>query len=216
MKRIILWGIGMVVFTAALMGYSKGFPDIWTKVDEELVEELEDPEKEYKSDKEQQERERTLIIEEESTTASLISPPELYLSDALSSLYSEFKIYPGSYQWNYLNGEEEAEVIACGIHPLKASISEKDILTVPDYNGIDKVSYAVACQKEPDFLIVKEWDMSQIGSEEYEEYSKVVYDIPYIELQQNKVYEITAVWEERGMEERGFFGNADYLVVTGQ
>ena len=38
----------------------------------------------------------------------------------------------------------------------------------------------------------------------------------YVPLKQNRIYAICAIWDDSKMEERGFYGNAYYTVVTGE
>ena len=36
----------------------------------------------------------------------------------------------------------------------------------------------------------------------------------YIELKKNRIYDITASWAEEKLEENGFYGEAEYFIVT--
>ncbi|MDE7334135.1 MAG: hypothetical protein K2O16_18295 [Lachnospiraceae bacterium] len=160
------------------------------------------------------------IVPEQGETAAaeeekyLTSPPAFVLIDPLSSTYASFEIYPGNYSWNYKDGDEMAGVIACGAHPLDDMEREK--LKVPQYNGMEAVRYRLSTESLPDTLIINAWDAEDIGNTLAETLSELTfyYPVATVDLEKGKVYEITAVWEQDRLEQRGFYGDASYTLIT--
>lgn len=149
------------------------------------------------------------------TATVLTEAPELQLSDPLSSTMNEFILKSGSYNWSYMENEEVQSVIACGLHPLDSSVDKFEKLSLPRYNQLDSISYRVSCPVPYDYLTAKEWDYSHIGDTDVKEEANVTYkEMELLELKPNKIYQITAIWEEAKKNERNFWGNADYILVT--
>lgn len=145
----------------------------------------------------------------------LDSPPKAQLTDVLSSTMGQFSIQPGSYSWKCREGRQMRAVEACSSHPLSICPEKGDILKVPDYNGMEGASYMFHCAVMPQTLTVREWDISQLGTEEGAEPSVKEYTgQEVILLRHDKVYEIVAKWPEEDLEEKGFSGKASYVVVT--
>lgn len=143
-------------------------------------------------------------------------PPVLYLQDALSSTYSKFEVSSGGYTW-YCRTENEGEmagIAACGAGPLDEA-KEKKRLELPRYNKLDYVSYMVTWEEMPDHMTVKEYSITDLGNADAEALSITSYDeIFAVDLKPGRVYEIAAEWAEEKLEEKGFYGNASYVVVT--
>ncbi len=145
----------------------------------------------------------------------LTSPPVISLSDPLSSTWETFEVLPGNYSWNYENGEEMTGVIACGAHPLDAE-NRMDKLKLPNYQRMDTVSYMIGIDAAPDKLIVRKWDAADAGNPQAEELSVITIYEPtlFLDLEPDKIYELTAIWEEEKADQRGFYGDAGYMFVT--
>lgn len=144
------------------------------------------------------------------------SPPVLQLQDALSSACNNFEVTSETYTWNYKtgNGDEMAGIAACGSGPLEAA-KEKEKLKLPRYNKMDSVSYVVAWAEMPDHMTVKEYmSDSPEGTDGKVLYSLSQDEIFIISLQPGRIYEIVAEWKEEEVDEQGFYGSADYVVVT--
>jgi len=147
---------------------------------------------------------------------NLKEPPALYLQDALSSRYSEFCVQAGTYEWFYQEEEETIGITACGLHPLGVAANTENLI-IPKYNKIDDVPYMFSYAVEPDYMEIEEYDIEDMGDTESNSLDKrVVRGKMFVSLKQNRIYAIRAVWEEGKMEERGFYGNAHYTVVTGE
>ena len=147
---------------------------------------------------------------------NLTEPPALYLTDPLSSQYSEFFVQAGTFEWSYQTEDGVTGISACGLHPLEAA-EIAEYLKLPDYNGMEDVIYTFGYSVMPDRVELKEyaiWDMGDVEAEVLEERS-LGYDL-FVALKQNRIYEIRAVWEESKFEDRGFYGNAYYTLVTGE
>lgn len=145
----------------------------------------------------------------------LTGAPELWLSDGLSSTMNSFPVQPGSYSWNWKEGEQMMAVVACGSHPLEIDLEKAEVLKIPNYNGQKEVAYNVQAPVRPRILIVREWDISQAGKAQTAEPEETVYkDEILIFLKHNKIYEIEAEWPEEDLEKNGFFGEGSYVVVT--
>lgn len=145
----------------------------------------------------------------------LTSAPALYLSDMLSSTWNRTELHSGNYSWSYVEKGETVSMVACGTHPLDENSGGQDKLKLPEYNGIDFVSYTVSCDVTPDRIVVRAWDASEEGNIQAEPDSETDYaETLFVELKPDRIYEITAVWEEELLEERGFCGEASYELRT--
>ncbi len=157
-----------------------------------------------------------LQIEALQEPKNLTEPPALYLTDPLSSLYSEFAVQPGTYEWSYQTEDGMTGISACGLHPVEAA-ELANRLNIPDYNGMEDVIYTFGYSVMPDRIEIEEygiWAMGNAEAEALEE--KVLGGDMYVPLKQNRIYAIRAMWDDSKMEERGFYGNAYYTVVTGE
>lgn len=160
-------------------------------------------------------REPATTADTSETAAILTSAPKLTLQDSLSSTLNEFELQSGSYSWNYMEGDTIQSLVACGMHPLDTNLEKAEKLAIPNYNKIDSVPYLVTCTVLPDRLTVKSWDAVQLGNTEAEAASSVTYEnSQIIELKPDTVYEITAVWDEDGVDANGFYGDASYAFIT--
>lgn len=154
---------------------------------------------------------------EESAEEGLIltGAPSIYLSDVLSSTLNRTELHSGNYSWSYVEEGETVSMVACGTHPLDDNSSGADKLKLPEYNGIDFVSYLVSCEASPDSILVREWDVSEEGNTQADPESETAYEEALIiDLKPDKIYEIVAVWKEEMLAERGFCGEASYEVRT--
>ena len=146
---------------------------------------------------------------------NLTEPPALYLTDALSSQYSEFFVQPGTYEWSYQTEEGMSGISACGLHPLEAAENAK-ILKIPNYNGIEDAPYIFDYSVKPDYMEIQEHNIEDMGNTDAVTLSeKTISGERFIPLKRDCIYAIKTVWEESKLEERGFYGNAYYTVVTG-
>ena len=159
--------------------------------------------------------EASLQETEEEEIPFLTSAPKLYLSDALSSTMNRIELQSGNYSWSYLDNGETTSMVACGVHPLDKGAGGEEKVKLPDYNGIDFVSYLVSSEASPDSLLVSEWDAADEGNVEAKpNYEKVYEEAFFIEVKPDKIYEITAIWKDEKLEERGFSGEASYVLKT--
>lgn len=150
----------------------------------------------------------------------LTGAPVITLSDALSSSMGQLELQLGNYgnyEWNYKDNGQMEGGVTCGAAPLdKEEADYMPVLTIPDYNGLESVVYSVRAVISPDSIVLKEWDISDIGNLEAE--PKRVVDHfcqPYFfKMKKNAVYEITAVWERSNLDVKGFCGKASYVVRT--
>lgn len=150
----------------------------------------------------------------------LTGAPVITLSDALSSSMDQLELQPGNYgnyEWNYKDNGQMEGGVTCGAAPLdKEEADYMPVLTIPDYNGLESVVYSVRAVVSPDAIILKEWDISDIGN--YEAEPKRVVDHfcqPYFfKMEKNAIYEITAVWERSNLDVKGFCGKVSYVVRT--
>lgn len=94
--------------------------------------------------------EASLQETEEEEIPFLTSAPKLYLSDALSSTMDRIELQSGNYSWSYLDNGETTSMVACGVHPLDKGAGGEEKVKLPDYNGIDFVSYLVSSEASPD------------------------------------------------------------------
>lgn len=159
-----------------------------------------------------------VIGKDESSEESerLTEPPVLQLQDVLSSTYEKFEVRSGDYNWHCKTGnkDEMTGAVACGPGPLDEAM-EKERLKLPRYNKLDYVSYTVSWEVMPDRMVVKEYDITDLGNADAEPISSTEYaEIFTVDWKPDRVYEITAEWEKEKLAENGFYGNASYIAVT--
>lgn len=148
------------------------------------------------------------------TEEVLTAPPDIWLSDSLSSSYQPFLVSCSSYTWNMKGNEDFEGVVACGAHPLEMNADALP-LYVTDYHQITQNPYLVSCPVMPDQIRLTSWDRSALGDVENSAEEIVVYEHEaLIELKAGKVYALTAVWEKEEEERRGFSGEAQYVFLT--
>lgn len=145
----------------------------------------------------------------------LNSAPEIKLQDVLSSNMETFSVKSGNFSWGWKEGDETVEMVGCGSHPLDTDLNKAERLKIPNYNQMEDVTYMIQCVVMPENVMVREWDITQLGKSEEAEPKVISYsDSGMIQLKQDKVYEILAEWPEEGLERSGFFGKASYVVIT--
>lgn len=148
-------------------------------------------------------------------TAGLTAPPVLRFHDALSSTYEWFEAASGSYSWNWEqeNGEMAA-VVACGTAPLDQA-KDREYLEIPRYQRLDEVAYGISADPQPDEILAVEYAASDLGNLDAEPLSQQTYQKnELVMLRPDRVYHLTARWDEDQLSSRGFFGEAEYTVVT--
>lgn len=151
----------------------------------------------------------------ENEKTMLTAAPDIVLVDSLSSASNEFRVSSSNYTWSYLERKEMVNLIACGSHPLDEMREKDEKLNIPEYNKIDGAPYLISSIINPDEMVVKEWEHSQIGNMEAEVLSTTTYEDTFlVELVPDRVYEIIATWDEEKLEENGFYGEASYVVIT--
>ena len=145
----------------------------------------------------------------------LTAPPEITLSDSLSSANISFTLHSGTGEWSWVDKDEITTSVACGSAPLDMDPEQAATLDVPDYNRLDSVPYLLSCVVLPDRILLREWDIQDLGAAEAEPLSETEYsEVLPIELKKDRVYELVATWEEEKLAERFFFGEASYLFLT--
>ena len=145
----------------------------------------------------------------------LTAPPEITLSDSLSSANTSFTLHSGTGEWSWADKDEITTSVACGSAPLDMDPEQAATLDVPDYNKLDSVPYLLSCVVLPDRILLREWDIQDLGAAEAEPLSETEYsEVLPIELEKDRVYELVATWEEEKLDERFFFGEASYLFLT--
>lgn len=162
-------------------------------------------------------------VEKTAEKETRAEPPELTLTDSLSSQYAPFSLTSGNYGWKQdkgrsQSGQGQEDIIhtaACGIHPLEQDGEKADKLHVPDYNQMDGAPYTVSCAVMPDKITVTGWGVEDLGKLESQAEETSVYEGEFlIQLKAGMVYELRAVWEEDKLSDRGFSGEAAYLFMT--
>ena len=167
--------------------------------------------------------------EEERKSASTFSgqrftePPELTLTDSLSSQLNIVSLTSGNYSWKREPDRSQSElekdqvicIEACGIHPLEQDGEKAEKIHIPDYNQMDGAPYTVSCPVMPDKITVTGWTAENLGKPESPAEETAVYEEGFlIQLKAGMVYELRAVWEEDKLSDRGFSGEAGYIFMT--
>ena len=105
-------------------------------------------------------------------------------------------------------------VATCGTGPLDAGI-EREKLAVPDYQGMKSVLYSVSMARMPDTFQIKEYPAAALGSSQAEPlWEGTAENTDFLKLKKDRVYVITALWPEENLEENGFYGQGEYVIVT--
>lgn len=145
----------------------------------------------------------------------LTGAPEISLQDALSSTLAEYVMLSGNYSWNYMQDGEMLSLVACGEAPFETAKGARDKLKIPHYNGLEEVAYLVGCQVMPDRFTLQEWQVPMEDTAKQPVSETVYYEPPFmIALKKDRAYIITAVWEKQEETEGGFYGEAEYVLVT--
>lgn len=167
--------------------------------------------------------------EEERKSASTFSgqrltePPELTLTDSLSSQLNIVSLTSGNYSWKREPDRSQSElekdqaicVEACGIHPLEQDGEKAEKIHISDYNQMDGAPYTVSCPIMPDKVTVTGWNAENLGELESPAEETAVYEEQFlIHLKADMAYELRAVWEEDKLSDRGFSGEAGYIFMT--
>ena len=101
------------------------------------------------------------------------------------------------------------------MHPLQIDAGTAKPLYVPAYNQMERPSFTISCPVMPDQILLTGWSRMALGNTEASPEGIDTYEAPYmIELEAGMVYGLTAVWEESKLEERGFYGEAEYVFWT--
>lgn len=152
--------------------------------------------------------------ESQQESENLISAPPLRFQDVLSSTWKEYEVTSGNYSWNYMAQGQMASVIACGNHPLEEG-KIKEPITLPRYNRMDSVPYEVSCIRRPARIRVEEYSADALENTEAEMLSSEIYEESFIlPLKPNRVYALTAEWDQADLEKNGCYGSAGYVLVT--
>ena len=122
---------------------------------------------------------------------------KLMYTPSLSSTYAAFTLRSGTSEWSWADKDGITSSIACGCAPLDLDPEQAATLDVPDYNRMDSVPYLLSCVILPDRVLLREWDIQDLGSTDAEPLSETQYSetLP-IELKKGRVYELVAAWEE--------------------
>ena len=105
----------------------------------------------------------------------LTAPPEITLSDSLSSANTSFTLHSGTGEWSWADKDEITTSVACGSAPLDMDPEQAATLDVPDYNRLDSVPYLLSCVVLPDRILLREWDIQDLGAAEAEPLSETEY-----------------------------------------
>lgn len=148
------------------------------------------------------------------------APPvlELIAADSDSGLLHEFS--SADYSWNYKIGDGMMSGgEACGPGPLDKDLYKKgtrNVLCIPKEKQRTEIGYEVDFAVMPDSLVVEEWSIDSLDAQNEAEAERTTYDeAPSIlSFAMDRVYRVTASWDEDRQQERGFYGNASYAFMT--
>ncbi len=78
------------------------------------------------------------------------------------------------------------------------------------------IKYEAVFSVMPDSLVVEEWSIDCLGTQA--EAERTTYDEPpfMLEFDQDRIYQVTAFWNEAGRQGRGFYGNASYAFLVAE
>lgn len=148
------------------------------------------------------------------------SPPalELVALDVDAQLTQE--LLSGNYSWNYEIGDGMmTSGEACGPSPLDEAFYKNQTRNILRYIEQQKqmgIKYEAVFSVMPDSLVVEEWSIDCLGTQA--EAERTTYDEPpfMFEFDQDRIYQVTAFWNEAGRQERGFYGNASYAFLVAE
>ncbi len=147
---------------------------------------------------------------------SLQSPPALILRDSLSVSLDAFEVADaGTYNWYYKDGDLMTGAEACGPEP-QDLVKGKEWLQLTSYNKLDYVPYVFDFSLQPDEIILREYDLLELGNIDVKIISETVYKENYaiIPLKSGRIYEVVAVWDESHLQKYGCYGTAHYAFAT--
>lgn len=145
----------------------------------------------------------------------LTDAPEMGMQDSLSAKYEPFWISSGNYQWNYKRGDELVSVVACGLSPLEEETSVDASIKLAQYQNMDAVSYQLEFLWMPDQIRMEIYDGTDLGDPDAEPIDEAVYEEHFlINFETDRIYVMNVTWEKEKLEERGFYGEAEYVVRT--
>lgn len=151
----------------------------------------------------------------EKSAKVLTTPPTMYLQDALSSYWNEFSVESSTYGWSSLTEDGKVLCIdAAAKHGISGEVKGKEWLQVYEYGNHD-AWYMARFEMSPDSMSIREYDLLDLGDMNPELLAETDANmVGLLELKPRRMYEVTAVWGEEGLEERGFSGTAVYVFAT--
>lgn len=175
---------------------------------------MENPELNPEPDEEQETGQEELPEERQDSPPAL----ELVALDADALLTQE--LLSGNYSWNYGIGEGMmTSGEACGPSPLDEAFYKNQTRNILRYTDQQKqmgIKYEAVFSVMPDSLVVEEWSIDCLGTQAETEAERTTYDVPpfTFEFERDRIYQVTAFWNEADWQERGFYGNASYAFLV--
>lgn len=144
----------------------------------------------------------------------LTDAPMFELRDVLSSQLSSFKIKSENYSWNFKeNGEIKSAEAKEDVYPEKMKMDSMTKLELPKYDKMESVIYSFSTVIPPDMLTVYQWDADDIDIKE-QKVIKYYYQNPMLYLEPEKIYKFKAEWKKDNIGRNGFYGTANYVLMT--
>ena len=158
-------------------------------------------------------------------------PPTLVMQDALSSSMSlRFINHSGSYSWgsyswaypeypDELRLGEFIELTVCGNTAL-SYVDSRNYIQLKQYNKIDYVPYLLSFVTdldkdiEPDRMVLEEYEISAINNMETEAIQTIELTNSLVKIKPNRVYVLTADWNQENVKNNKFYGKVQYVFVT--
>ena len=176
------------------------------------------PSKEYENGQEESEQNTRAYVSEEIIekepfpgTKALSKAPSLELvsrpaTQNPSGGESLREILPESYNWHYYNEKGKMGLALKGANLLSHSGQAEKV---------SAAAFSLSWPVMPDDIAVSRHSFEAVSHKEQgPEEEKTYKDNFLVELEPDKIYVITAEWKRERLEERGFYGDASYVIVT--
>ena len=87
---------------------------------------------------------------------------------------------------------------------------------MPEYNGMNGAPYMLSVPAAPDNMVVRQWNVGDIGNMEAKEerVAKYYINTTVLELEAGKVYEFALEWKKEALRKINFTECASYVLVT--
>lgn len=144
-----------------------------------------------------------MAVLSEAPSMEIVYGPENQIPDNSESFC---KILPGSYNWHSYDKKGNMGLALKGTNLLSHSEQAEKI---------SAAAFLLSWPVMPDGIAMRQYSLEiPPGNEQEPEEEKAYEDIFQVEFKSDKLYVITAEWKRERLKERGFYGDASYVIIT--